>query len=85
MKTVCLGLSYGDCGKSRVVGYFAKDAHWTIRHNGGGNAGHSVYDDYGKLHKLHYLSAGAVFGKKVAIDTGTVINIKDLKEEITKI
>jgi adenylosuccinate synthase len=82
MKTVIVGLSYGDEGKARVVGYFAKDCDWTVRYNGGGNAGHTVYDDDGREHKLHYLSAGAVFGKKVCIDTGAVVDLSALKEEM---
>lgn len=86
MKSVIIGLSYGDEGKSRVVGYFAKkDCNWTIRFNGGGNAGHTVFDDNGIKHTLHYLSAGAVFDKKVAIDTGMVVNLADLKDELCKI
>jgi len=82
MKKVIFGLSYGDEGKARVVGYFAKQYDWTIRFNGGGNAGHTVYDDDGKMHKLHYLSAGALFGKKVCLDAGSVVNLRDLKKEI---
>ena len=85
MKSVAIGLGFGDEGKGRVVGYFVKDAHWSVRFSGGGNAGHCVFDDNGKMHKLHYLSAGAVFGKKVAIDTGTVVNLKDLKKELVEI
>lgn len=85
MKTVVVGLTYGDEGKARVVGHFAQDCEWTIRYNGGGNAGHTVYDKQGKEHKLHYLSAGSVFEKKVAIDTGAVVNLADLKKEMDNI
>jgi len=84
MKTLVVGAQYGDEGKARVVGYFAKNCDWTIRFSGGGNAGHTVYDDNGVEHKLHYLAAGCVFGKKVAIDTGAVVNLEDLSNEINK-
>lgn len=85
MKMVILDAQFGDTGKARVVGYFTKDAHWTIRFNGGGNAGHTIFDNDGKEHKLHYLSAGAVLGKKVAIDSGAVVNLKSLKDELIKV
>ena len=56
MRTAVLGLQYGDEGKGRVVGYFAKDYDWSVRFNGGPNAGHTVYDDNGNKHKFHHLT-----------------------------
>lgn len=82
MKTAVLGLQYGDEGKGRVVGYFSKQYDWAVRFNGGGNAGHTVYDEQGRKFKLHHIPCGAVFGKKVALDTGMVINMETLEEEI---
>lgn len=82
MRTAIIGLQYGDEGKGRVSGYFAKDYDWSVRFNGGPNAGHTVYDDDDKMHKLHHLPAGAVFGKTVALDTGMVIDPEGLKKEL---
>jgi len=82
MKKAVIGLTWGDEGKARVVGHFVRDAEWSVRWNGGGNAGHTVYDAAGRIHKLHYVSAGAVFGKKVALDTGMVVNLQDLRTEL---
>lgn len=82
MRTAVLGLQYGDEGKGRVVGYFSKDYDWVVRFNGGGNAGHTVFNDDGIEFKLHHIPCGAVFGKKVALDTGMVINMQTLEEEV---
>ena len=84
MNTVIVGLQYGDEGKGRVSGYFVKDYDWSIRFNGGPNAGHTVYRD-GVKYALHHLPAGAVFGKKVALDAGMVIDIDILKAEFKTI
>jgi len=81
MKTTVIGLQYGDEGKGRVVGYFSKDYDWAVRFNGGPNAGHTVYDEEGTKFKLHHFPAGSVFGKKVALDTGMVINLDTLADE----
>jgi adenylosuccinate synthase len=82
---VIVGLQFGDEGKGRVSGYFVKDYDWSIRFNGGPNAGHTVYDNNDKEHKLHHLPAGAVLGKKVALDSGMVIDINGLKKELDSI
>lgn len=82
---VVIGLQYGDEGKGRVTSTFIKDYEWSVRFNGGPNAGHSVYDDEGVLHKLHHLPGGAVFGKKVALHAGMVINPVTFIEECEKL
>lgn len=82
MKSVVVGLQYGDEAKGRVSGYFLKDYEWSIRFNGGPNAGHTVYDKNGNIHKLHHLPAGAALGKKVALDAGMVVDYKKLHKEL---
>lgn len=74
MNGVVIGLQYGDEGKGRVSAYFLKDYDWSVRFNGGPNAGHTVYDNEGVVHKLHHLPGGAALGKKVALHAGMVIN-----------
>lgn len=80
MNTLIVGLQYGDEGKGRVSGYFAKNHDWSVRFNGGPNAGHTVWHN-GVKYALHHLPAGAVMGKKIALDTGMVINLEELIEE----
>jgi adenylosuccinate synthase len=84
-KTAVIGLQYGDEGKGRVVGYFSHNYTWSVRFNGGPNAGHTVYDKKGNVHKLHHLPAGAVFGKRVALHAGMVINPETFIEECEKL
>jgi len=83
MKELIVGLQYGDEGKGRVSAFYGKDADWFVRFNGGPNAGHTVYHE-GVKHALHHLPAGAVMGKKVALDAGMVIDPKGLVEECKK-
>ena len=81
MNTLIIGLQYGDEAKGRVSAELGKDADWFVRFNGGPNAGHTVYRD-GVKYALHHLPAGALLGKKVALDTGMVIDGAKLKVEI---
>ena len=85
MKTAIIDLSYGDTGKGRVSAFFCKDCEWSVRFNGGNNAGHTVYDADGNVHKFHHLPAGAAFGKKVALDTGMVIDFGELEKEVKEL
>lgn len=78
---VIIGLQYGDEGKGRVSAHFIDDYDWSVRYSGGSNAGHTVYDEAGVKYKLHHLPAGAVFGKKVALHAGMVVNESELMEE----
>jgi adenylosuccinate synthase len=84
MKTLIVGLQYGDEGKGRVSAYFAKDHDWCIRFNGGPNAGHTVWHE-GRRYALHHLPAGAVMGKKIALDSGMVVNLQGLIEECKEV
>jgi len=84
MNRLIVGLQYGDEGKGRVSAYYADQHDWFVRFNGGPNAGHTVYKD-GKKFSLHHLPAGAVFGKKIALDTGMVIDYQALIEECESI
>lgn len=83
MNMLVVGLQYGDEGKGRVSHVFSKEHEWCVRFNGGPNAGHTVFNN-GIIHKLHHLPAGSVLGKKVALDSGMVINLPRLLEECSK-
>lgn len=84
MNIQIIGLSYGDEGKARVAAWYQEkyNLDWSARFNGSNNAGHTVYDNNKKQYKLHCVPVGAVFNKKCAIDTGVVLNLQKLKEEL---
>ena len=82
MNTLIFGLQYGDEAKGRVSAELGKDADWFVRFNGGPNAGHTVYHD-GKKFALHHLPAGAITGKKIALDAGMVIDLDILEKELS--
>lgn len=84
MNTLIVGLQYGDEGKGRVSACYGKDHEWSIRFNGGPNAGHTVWHE-GKKHALHHLPAGAVMGKKIALDAGMVVDVESLSDECQQI
>jgi adenylosuccinate synthase len=85
MNGLIVGLQYGDEGKGRVSAWAMQDYDWSIRFNGGPNAGHTVYDKNEVMHKLHHLPAGAAYGKKVALHAGMVINPDTFIEECEKL
>ena len=58
-KTLVVGLQYGDEGKGRVSHFLAAEHDWSIRFNGGPNAGHTVYQDDDGGIPAHVLVHGA--------------------------
>ena len=79
-----LGLQHGDEGKGRVVDDIVQNwAQIIVRFQGGGNAGHTVYDELGNKHVTHLLPVGVLSKDKYnIIAKGCVVNIIDLVEEI---
>jgi len=79
-----LGLQHGDEGKGRIVDDLTETwADIIVRFQGGGNAGHTVYDKTGKKHVTHILPVGLLHKNKLnIISKGCVLNIKDLVNEI---
>ena len=75
MKTCAIvGIQWGDEGKGRMVDLLTEDYDVVIRYPGGGNAGHTVVNSYGKF-ALHLLPSGIfrpgvvnVLGNGVALD-----------------
>ena len=74
MLTAVVGINWGDEGKGRMVDLFAGQYDVVIRYQGGGNAGHTVVNDYGTF-ALHLLPSGIfhpgtvnVLGNGVALD-----------------
>ncbi|MBQ7870972.1 MAG: adenylosuccinate synthase [Oscillospiraceae bacterium] len=69
-----VGVNWGDEGKGRMVDLLTEDYDVVIRYQGGGNAGHTVINEYGKF-ALHLLPSGVfrpgvvnVLGNGVALD-----------------
>ena len=75
MKTCAIvGINWGDEGKGRMVDLLTESYDIVIRYQGGGNAGHTVVNRYGKF-ALHLLPSGIfhpnvvnVLGNGVALD-----------------
>jgi adenylosuccinate synthase len=79
---IVVGANWGDEGKGRMVDYFAQDADFVVRFQGGNNAGHTVVNDFGEF-KLHLLPSG-VFNPQVTniLGPGMVIDLQGLVEEL---
>ena len=69
-----VGINWGDEGKGRMVDLITRDYDVVIRYQGGGNAGHTVVNEFGKF-ALHLLPSGIfrpgvvnILGNGVALD-----------------
>ena len=69
-----VGINWGDEGKGRMVDLLTQDFDVVVRYQGGGNAGHTVINEYGKF-ALHLLPSGIfrpgvvnILGNGVALD-----------------
>ena len=69
-----VGINWGDEGKGRMVDLLTRDFDVVVRYQGGGNAGHTVINSYGKF-ALHLLPSGIfrpgvvnILGNGVAMD-----------------
>ncbi len=75
MKTCAIvGINWGDEGKGRMVDLLSASYDVVVRYQGGGNAGHTVVNRYGKF-ALHLLPSGIfhpgvvnILGNGVALD-----------------
>ena len=75
-----VGINWGDEGKGRMVDLLTERYDYVIRYQGGGNAGHTVVNEYGKF-ALHLLPSGIfrkgvvnVLGNGVALDPENLWN-----------
>ncbi|HOV33922.1 MAG TPA: adenylosuccinate synthetase, partial [Candidatus Hydrogenedens sp.] len=82
---IIVGANWGDEGKGRMVDYFAQDADFVVRYQGGNNAGHTVINEYGEF-KLHLIPSG-VFNKETVniLGPGMVIDLESLVKELEDI
>ena len=80
-----VGVNWGDEGKGRSVDYFARNADYVIRFQGGNNAGHTIENDLGNF-KLHLIPSGIFHPDKVnIIGNGVVIDPSVFRKEINEL
>lgn len=79
MNCAIVGINWGDEGKGRMVDLISSDYDVVVRYQGGGNAGHTVINEFGKF-ALHLLPSGifregvvSVIGNGVAVDPESII------------
>ena len=80
--TAIVGINWGDEGKGRMVDLLTEDYDIVVRYQGGGNAGHTVINEYGKF-ALHLLPSG-IFRKGVinVLGNGVALDPENLWKEI---
>ena len=86
--TAIVGINWGDEGKGRMVDLLTEQIDIVVRYQGGGNAGHTVINEYGKF-ALHLLPSGIfrrnvinILGNGVAVDPESLLNeIRDVAEK----
>ncbi len=79
---VIVGAQWGDVGKGRIVDWFAAQARYSARYNGGDNAGHTVTVGE-RIFKLHLIPSGVIRPNVIgAMGNGMVINPRTLFDEM---
>ena len=77
-----VGINWGDEGKGRMVDLITDQYDVVIRYQGGGNAGHTVVNEFGKF-ALHLLPSG-IFRKGVVniLGNGVAVDCESLWTEM---
>ena len=77
-----VGINWGDEGKGRMVDLITDHYDVVIRYQGGGNAGHTVVNEFGKF-ALHLLPSG-IFRKGVVniLGNGVAVDCESLRMEM---
>ncbi len=80
-----VGINWGDEGKGRMVDLLTQDYDVVVRYQGGGNAGHTVINGYGKF-ALHLLPSG-IFRKGVVnvLGNGVALDPENLWKEMQEV
>ena len=83
--TAIVGINWGDEGKGRMADLLTEDFDIVIRYQGGGNAGHTVINEYGKF-ALHLMPSG-IFRKGVVniLGNGVALDPENLWKEIEEV
>ncbi len=80
-----VGINWGDEGKGRMVDLLTENYDVVVRYQGGGNAGHTVINEYGKF-ALHLLPSG-IFRRGVVnvLGNGVALDPENLWEEMEQV
>ena len=80
-----VGINWGDEGKGRMVDLLTEKSDVVVRYQGGGNAGHTVINEYGKF-ALHLLPSG-IFRKGTVniLGNGVALDPENLLKEVDEI
>ncbi|MBQ8856610.1 MAG: adenylosuccinate synthase [Lachnospiraceae bacterium] len=80
-----VGINWGDEGKGRMVDLLTENYDVVVRYQGGGNAGHTVINEYGKF-ALHLLPSG-IFRKDVVniLGNGVALDPENLWIEMQQV
>ena len=83
--TAIVGINWGDEGKGRLVDLLSGDYEVVVRYQGGGNAGHTVINEYGKF-ALHLLPSG-IFRNGVinVLGNGVALDLENLWKEMEEV
>ena len=80
-----VGINWGDEGKGRMVDLITRDHDIVVRYQGGGNAGHTIINEYGKF-ALHLLPSGIFTDGVVNIlGNGVALDPENLWKEIEEV
>ncbi|MCL2169888.1 MAG: adenylosuccinate synthase [Defluviitaleaceae bacterium] len=80
-----VGANWGDEGKGKITDMKASAMDIIVRFQGGGNAGHTILNKYGKF-ALHQLPSGIFYENVVnIIGNGCALNLEQLQTEIAKV
>ncbi len=80
-----VGINWGDEGKGRMVDLLTGRFDVVVRYQGGGNAGHTVVNEYGKF-ALHLLPSG-IFrpGVMNILGNGVALDLENLWQEMEQV
>lgn len=83
---IIVGMQWGDEGKGKIAHYLLGSGAygWCARYQGGGNAGHTIYDQKDETKVvLHTLPTGIVYdGMDCVIGNGELVDLESLHKEI---
>jgi adenylosuccinate synthase len=83
--TIVVGTQWGDEGKGKVIDYYAENADYIVRFQGGNNAGHTIQVK-DEVFKFHLLPSGIIrHEKSVIIGNGMVIDPGVLLGELAEL
>ena len=86
MTFAVIGKNFGDEGKGLACASLSHNVKKTliIKHNGGGQAGHTVEDESGKRFIHHQIGSGAEYGADTLLADTFMVDLYQLHEELVK-